>query len=76
MFKEWSDKRVKRISLHKKRLSISPPNKKRLSLSPPKLSNRAEIEKTRKRSVVRGAMKTVEEDNVQSLDGEGSPVNS
>ncbi len=64
MFKEWSDKRVKRISLHKKRLS----------LSPPKLSNRAEIEKTKKRSVVRGAMKTVEEDNVQSLDGEGPPV--
>jgi hypothetical protein len=66
MFKEWSDKRVKRISLRQKRLS----------LSPPKLSNRAEVEWTKKHSAGRGAMQTVEEDIVQSLKGEGSPVNS
>ncbi len=64
MFKEWSDKRLKRISLVKKRLS----------LSPPKPSNRTETERTRKQSAVRGAMQTVKEDIVQSLKGEGSPV--
>jgi hypothetical protein len=48
MFKEWSDKRLKRISLNQKHLSLLNPN----------ATKQAEIERTEKNSSTRGAMLT------------------